>query len=202
MKNVLVPYFGFPSFWLNDCEGLKESRALTKPVFYYILYILVELVGALLYTLYVRKYIVSDTKNGYYNHGCLMYHTLYAMAEVPMNMLLEFFFHERLTSSDGFFDNKMVCLNNVVTLVFVVTLLLVSFDYFMAQIISESKNEYDTEQDGILVFHELLTILCSLSLVTASIIRIIVNSVEKTTFSQANLFHTNSTINVTMNNNT
>ena len=93
-----------------------------------------------------------------------MYHTLFAMAEVPMNMLLEFFFHERLTSSDGFFDNKMIGLNNVVTLVFVATLLFVCFDYFMAQIKPENEDQLQNpNQDGILVLQELLTILCSLS---------------------------------------
>ena len=91
-----------------------------------------------------------------------MYHTLYAMAEVPMNMLLEYFFHERLTSSDGIFENKMVGLNNVVTLIFVTALLFVSIDFFMAQIIPESKTfEQKTwnhgMKDGVLQLHELLT---------------------------------------------
>ena len=199
LKNVFVPYFGFPSFWLNDCAGLEESRALTKPVFFYILYILTELVGAWLYTHYVRRFVVRRTKFGEYNHGVLIYHTLYAMAEVPINMLLEFFFHERLTSSDGIFDNKMVGLNNVITLIFVTTLLFVSFDFFMAQIISEDGY---SDQDGKLELHELLTIFCSLSLITASIIRIVVNSVEKTPFSKTNSVYTNSTLNVTMSNNT
>ena len=86
-----------------------------------------------------------------------MYHTLYAMAEVPMNMLLEFFFHERLTSSDGIFDNKMVGLNNVMTLIFVVALLFVSIDFFMAQIKPESGLTFARSQDGKLELHELFT---------------------------------------------
>ena len=86
-----------------------------------------------------------------------MYHTLYAMAEVPMNMLLEYFFHERLTSSDGIFENKMVGLNNVVTLIFVTALLFVSIDFLMAQIIPESENVVDDDRDGKLQLNELLT---------------------------------------------
>ena len=97
-------------------------------------------------------------------------------------MFLEFYYHERLTLSDGLFDNMMVAINNVFTLVFVVSLALLSFDNLMAQITFQDSNDVDKSMDGKLELREFLNILCAFLLLIASIIRICVNSVEKTKF--------------------
>ena len=89
-------------------------------------------------------------------------------------------YHERLTSSDGFFDNMMVAINNVFTLVFVVSLAMLSFDFLIAQITFQESDDID--MDGELTLEEFLNILCAFLLLIASIIRICVNSVEKTKF--------------------
>ena len=96
-------------------------------------------------------------------------------------MFLEFYYHERLTLSDGLFDNMMVAINNVFTLVFVVSLAMISLDFLIAQItFQDSDNGF--VMDGQLELYELLNILCAFLLLIASIIRICVNSVEKTKF--------------------
>ena len=44
-----MPYFGFFSAFFNDCDGFGEARAVTKPIGYYLTYMVIEIVGALLY---------------------------------------------------------------------------------------------------------------------------------------------------------
>ena len=48
-----IPYFSFPSAFLGDCSGLEQARAITKPVSYYVLYILIEIFGACLFTMFI-----------------------------------------------------------------------------------------------------------------------------------------------------
>lgn len=175
-----IPYLGGLNFSLGDCDGLGESRQIKKPVFYYVLYILIECYGTFLYTFYVRNFIVPVTEKGEYTHSYAMSQVMFSMMELPSLMLLEFFFHERLTSSDGLFSNKMVALNNIFTLFFVLSLAVVSFDFFMAQV-TKPKNgvHFDSgKQDGKLELHELLTILSTLLTMVASILRIFVNQYD------------------------
>ena len=172
-----IPYFGRMHFFLDDCDGLQESRRLTKPVYYYVLYICIEVYGTLLYMLYVKKFLVVVTDLGEYTHSYEMSHILFSMVEIPSLMILEFFFHERFTSSDGFLQNKMIMLNNSFTLAFLIKLAMVSFDYLMAQI-RQPKHVSDfnsRKQDGILELDELVNVICSVSLMVAQIIRIYVN---------------------------
>ena len=114
------------------------------------------------------------------------------MVELPLVMILEFYFHERFSSYDSIFENQMICLNNMATFVVVATLLHCSFDCLMEQISPVIKSNSD--QYGRLKLHELLTFLSSILLVTASIIRIIVNGTEKRTFSRASSDDMNATL--------
>ena len=57
-----------------------------------------------------------------------------------------------------------------------------SFDYLMAQVTVQDIEDFDGEMDGELTLSEFLNILCAFLLLIASIIRICVNSVEKTKF--------------------
>ena len=76
----------------------------------------------------------------------------------------------------------MVAINNVFTLVFVVSLAMLSFDFLMAQVTVQDIGYNGGTMDGKLQLHEFLNILCAFLLLIASIIRICVNSVEKTKF--------------------
>ena len=74
-----------------------------------------------------------------------------------------------------------LAINNMFTLIFVVSLAMISFDFLMAQVteveVQESGNS--EEMDGELQLKELLNIICAFLLLVASIIRICVNSFDK-----------------------
>ena len=72
-----------------------------------------------------------------------------------------------------------LAINNIFTLIFVVSLAMVSFDYLMAQVTYQEKNDDSQEMDGELELNELLNIICAFLLLVASIIRICVNSFDK-----------------------
>jgi len=111
-----------------------------------------------------------------------MNHIIFSMIEIPCMMLLEYFYHERLTSSDSFFENRMIAINNLFTLIFVFSLAMMSFDYLMGQVTFQESDHGD--MDGKLSVIELMNIMCAFLLLVASSIRIWVNSVEKTKFGE------------------
>lgn len=175
-----IPYFTRPSEWLNDCDGLKGNRSIQKPAGYYVCFIVVEVMGALLYTVYVLKIVKKEVRDGDYNHAFNMYHLLFSMIEIPVLMVLEFFFVERLLEPDNFFANYAVAINNILTLIFILGLSVSCIDFLMAQISKEGNLH---NQDGKLDLHELLTVFCSALLLMSSSIRVYVNSTGKVKFS-------------------
>ena len=67
---------------------------------------------------------------------------LLSAIETPVLMILEYFFVERLASSDSFTENKLILLNNVMTLVFVLGLLVGAIDLLAAN--TRKPNDPDT----------------------------------------------------------
>ena len=100
-------------------------------------------------------------------------------------MILEYFYVERLLGSDGFFDNRLVAMNNILTTFEIVVLVLMTVD----MVVDNLKYEFSAisprragvgAPDGKLDLLEILIIIATCCVSIAATIRLFVNS--KTSF--------------------
>ena len=100
--------------------------------------------------------------------------------EIPMLMILEYFYVERPLGSDGFFDNRLIAANNILTTLEIGRLTLASpaINMVVDNMVSwkfKSSTE-DEPPGGFLDLINLLIIIVNFCIATAAIVRLVVNS--------------------------
>ena len=96
-------------------------------------------------------------------------------------MILEYFYVERPLGSDGFFDNRLIAANNILTTLEIVMLILATLD-MVADNLIDTKDRRLIEAkgvgtpDGRIDMFEFLIIIDTLCIAAAGIIRLVVNS--------------------------
>jgi hypothetical protein len=103
--------------------------------------------------------------------------------EIPLLMILEYFFVERPLGSDGFFANGWIATNNILTSIHIVLLILATIDVIVDNVIErDGKAQFEAKgigsPDGRLDLFEVLIILNTICLFFAAITRVTVNSLK------------------------
>ena len=111
------------------------------------------------------------------------------IGEIPLIMLLQYFYVERPLGSDGFFDNSLIATNNIVTSFEIGVLSMATTDIIVDNLI-DSKERPLTEAEGVgapdgrIDVMESLIIIDTACITTAAIIRIVVNSLNSLNWSE------------------
>ena len=101
--------------------------------------------------------------------------------EIPMLMILEFFYVERPLGSDGFFQNPLISINNFLTSFEIFVLLMAATDILIDNLI-DSKGRPLKEAEGVgapdgrIDLMEVLIIIDTVCITIAGVIRLFVNS--------------------------
>ena len=117
-----VPYLNMGLFVLGP-EDLRRQRELTKPIFFYIIFMFAEICGLLLFWKYLVDFKVRlaycKKEKIPMDYSFEMVHMVIMSAgELPIMMVLQYFYVEAMTNfsviAEGFFSNPFVAVNNIV----------------------------------------------------------------------------------------
>ena len=147
-----LPYLNI-AYTLGDGCNLINARNLTKPTSFYVLFSMAEIYGLFIFVYCILKmksdiiktsgklpanfgfkYLQlkekedtqtnSDIKLLSYFSDDVRKLVLLTTGELPLLMLIEYFYVERPLGSDGFFENKLIAVNNILTAAEIVMLIL------------------------------------------------------------------------------
>jgi len=173
-----IPYFSGPSAFFDDCNGLSEARLVTKPTIFYFIFVVVEVLGLFMYWVGMT-YLAKNISDKMYHRSESIIIIFASFVEVPVMMILEYFFHERFLSSDSFAENTLVLMNNILTFIFVLSLASLAVDFVYSNIRPTPFGSYEENSgtaNGELTIEELMTFISCMLLVLASVIRLVVNT--------------------------